>query len=621
MPIKLFIDFETYYDTDYSLRKMTPIEYVLDPRFEMIGCAVAIDDGTPKFLDDKHFRALLARLDPADTIAIAHNALFDMLILVLRYGFEPSLMVDTMGMCRMLKYYRTGRVSLEVMSRELGLPEKGKALAKVIGMRAKDIQAADLWLEFAAYAVGDVVNCRGIFKALRSSVPRDEWLVMDMVIRCAVMPSLVADENLLAEHLAQVQADKQALLDRVGLAPETLQSNDKFAQALITLGVDPPRKTSLKTGKETWAFARSDKDFQALVDDDNPEVQALMAARLGIKSTLEESRTERFLNISRLEWPAKWAGKSWMPIPLKFSGAHTHRFSGDWQLNMQNLPGRKGTKALRRSLRAPPGYAIVAVDASQIEARLNAWISGEQKLLQLFRDKGDPYLDFAMKIYRRQLTKADKVERFLGKTSILGLGYGMGGAKFFETVRIQSVEQGIEIDMTPWRASEIVYLYRDTYQGIRTSWGKLDALIPLLAREPSFQTFGPGGAVVFLKERIRIPASGLPIHYHNIQNVDGQWRYNFGREVKTLYGGKCLENIIQHLASVVIRQAAVRVYKKTRLRFVHQIHDELLYVVPQSDADWVKDLVVAEMSVEPEWAPGAPLSAEGKIGENYGEME
>ena len=120
-----------------------------------------------------------------------------------------------------------------------------------------------------------------------------------------------------------------------------------------------------------------------------------------------------------------------MPVPFKYSGAHTHRFSGDWSINLQNLPR---DSELRKALRAPKGKVVVAVDTSQIEARINAMLSGQKDLVDAFREGRDVYCEFATVIYGRQITKADKVERFVGKTAVLSLGYGSGAAAFPEHV-------------------------------------------------------------------------------------------------------------------------------------------------------------------------------------------
>ena len=619
----VFADFETYYDQQYSLRRMTPVEYILDPRFECIGCAIAEGDGPVAFLEPDELRRYLAGLDPSRTVMVAHNASFDMAIMAWCFGFVPRLMVDTMAMARALVYHKTGSVALASIAKHLGLQTKGDAIHKVVGMGRAAIKAAGLWPEYSAYATGDVEICRGAFKRWRGQFPKSEFQIMDAVIRAVVVPRFQLDQTVLAEHLNQIRADKAALLARTGMEDRSvLMSNERFAEALQSLGVDPPRKTSPTTGNETWAFAKSDTEFLELENHESPEVQALVSARLGLKSTLEETRTERFIAISHLSWPAGTdpgsAGQRWMPIPLRYSGAHTHRFSGDWGLNMQNLPARKGTKALRRSLAAPRGCKVVAVDASQIEARITAWLAGEQHLVTLFANNGDPYLDFAERIFGRKLNKKEhKVERFLGKTCILGLGYGMGHAKFQHTVNIQAADQGFELRVTEARAREIVYLYRDVYKNIKALWGQLNDLLPGLSREAILHPIGP---VVLGFQSIILPNT-MRIHYHNLRSQPDGWVYDFGREKKRIYGGKTLENIVQALARIVIMDAANRITARTGFYWANQVHDELVFVVPAGDAESLLAIAIEEMSRRPDWAPDLPLAAEGEIADNYGDLK
>lgn len=620
---RVFVDFETYYDQQYSLRRMTPVEYILDPRFECIGCAVAEDDGPVEFMEPDDLRRYLQSLDPNRVSMVSHNALFDMAIMAWRFGFVPRLMVDTMSMARALVYPRTGSVALASVAKHLGLQAKGDTIQKVAGMGRAAIKAAGLWPAYVDYAVGDADICRGIFHKLRHQLPRSEYQVMDAVIRAAVVPRFQLDQTVLAEHLHQIRADKAALLARTGMEDRSvLMSNQRFAEALQSLGVDPPRKTTTKGDGETWAFAKTDPAFLELEHHEDPAVQALVSARLGLKSTLEETRTERFIAISHLSWPAGTdpgsGGQTWMPIPLRYSGAHTHRFSGDWGLNMQNLPARKGTKALRRSLKAPRGCKVVAVDASQIEARLTAWLAGEQHLVDLFARGGDPYLDFAERIFGRKLNKKEhKVERFLGKTCILGLGYGMGHTKFQHTVNIQAADQGFSLRVTEGRAREIVYLYRDVYKSIASLWNALKELIPGLSREALLHPIGP---VVLGYQSVILPNT-MRIQYHNLRSEPDGWVYDFGREKKRLYGGKMLENIIQALARIIIMDAANRIYRRTGFYWANQVHDELVFVVPDADAEPLLELAIEEMSRRPEWGPDLPLAAEGAIADNYGDLK
>lgn len=116
-----------------------------------------------------------------------------------------------------------------------------------------------------------------------------------------IEPKLELDLELLEAHLIDVRDRKERLLLNLeaGVGKEDLMSNDKFAGLLRGLGVEPPHKISPATGKETYAFAKTDEGFKALQEHDMYEVQALVAARLGNKSTLEETRTQRFIDIAK----------------------------------------------------------------------------------------------------------------------------------------------------------------------------------------------------------------------------------------------------------------------------------------------------------------------------------
>ena len=159
-----------------------------------------------------------------------------------------------------------------------------------------------------------------------------------------------------------------------------LASNPQFAEVLRSFGVEPPMKTSLTTGKETYALAKNDEGFIELSEHGNPVVQQLCSVRLGTKSTIEESRVERFIGIGA-------RNKGLLPIPLKYYGAHTGRWSGLDSVNLQTLPSRdKAKKALKNSIMAPPGHYIINCDSSQIEARVLAWWAGQDDVVEQFRN-------------------------------------------------------------------------------------------------------------------------------------------------------------------------------------------------------------------------------------------
>jgi len=616
----IFLDFETYYSAEYSLRRMTPVEYVLDHRFECIGCAVKEElDGEAYWVDGEDLPLFFADLDPADTILVTHNALFDMCIVEWRYDFTPRLMVDTLGIARATLGHKLKSLSLANVAMALELGVKGGTVQKVIGMCAAAIKQAGLYDEYIAYAINDVELCAGIYKKLVKSrlFPTSELVVMDMVLRCGIQPQMRVDQCVLTEHLALVRVNKAQLLSQVSQTREELMSNEKFAIALASLGVDPPRKISLTTGKETWAFAKTDPDFIELENHEDPQVQALVAARLGYKSTLEETRTEKFLSIARLNWLGK--DQELMPMPLRYSGAHTHRLSGDWGMNVQNMP-RGG--ALRSALIAPPGHVILAADASQIEARIVAWLCDQHDLVKQFEDGEDVYSTFASKVFKKPVNKKDNpAERFIGKTAILGLGYGLGWVKFQKTIMMQSAAQtGTRIVLTDEEAQNVVGTYRSGFAAVPKMWNMLDDHITIMAAKLGDFSIGP---CQFRKGYIALP-NGLRLNYLDLDSSDDGWTYTYGGKTKKLYGGSLLENIVQALARIIVMDAGVRLRAKFAqygIQLALQVHDELVYVVPTELANTCKQIALEEMSRRPAWAPSLPLAAEAGWGKTYADAK
>ena len=128
-------------------------------------------------------------------------------------------------------------------------------------------------------------------------------------------------------------------------------------------------------------------------------------------------------------------------MELKYYGALTGRYSGGGGVNFQNLPKEGMIAELRTLLIPPAGHKLVVVDAASIEARVLAWLAGDEKLCNAFRNNVDIYSDFASDFYQVEVRKpnaSDSLEqtkelkrlRQMGKVAILGLGYGMGPRKF-----------------------------------------------------------------------------------------------------------------------------------------------------------------------------------------------
>jgi DNA polymerase len=619
---KIYGDFETYWSEDYTLsdKKRTTIDYILDPRWETIGCGIAVDNDAPFWLPrDKVEDFLNAQTEPY--IFISHNALFDASILAYRYGIFPTLSIDTMGMARaiLMATLPQGKVRLEVVAEHLKIGRKGKTVLKTKGLHRKDLEANPrLYNEFVAYCKNDTDLCRQIYLKLRKQFPAREHIIMDMIIRTTTHLQLQLNMQHLADHLAVVRAGKQKLLDRIKFTKEDLMSNPKFASALKSLGVEPPTKTSPATGELTWAFARSDEDFMQLLEHDDPDVQALVAARVGYKSTLEETRTQKFINIGNSTIDSY--RETYIPMPLRYSGAHTHRFSSDWGLGAQNIPVRK-SKLLRESIIAPAGHIILACDAAQIEARLVAWFAKQLDLLKGFEEGRDVYKEFASILFQTPIDQINKIQRFVGKECILGLGFQLGPAKLYRTLVFKAQDQGLTIDVDLKDTIKWVDVFRNKNNAIKHYWYYLSNLIPDLADGGRPSQLIRGCCEVKHQE-IKLP-NGLSLYYHDLKLAeDGfEWWYTYGGRRKKLFAGKLLENVIQAFDRIIVMDAAVRIYQRTGYRIAHQVHDEIIYVVPESEVDALKAVVLEEMTRRPSWGPDLPLKAEAKIGLNYGDLQ
>lgn len=610
----LFADLESYFTKDYSLRKMSTPAYILDPRFELLGVAVAYDLEPARWIDGPDFNAWVAKQDLSRTMVVSHNAMFDASVFAWRYCMQPAMWGDTLSMARATMRKDNRSLSLASLARYLKLPAKEAFTANFINWRYADVKGDPrMYAGLVEYAKHDLDLCRALFLHMHRHIFDGEMRVIDMVIRACVEPQLQLDTHALVEHLHAVQTDKANLMARVAATREDLMSNPKFAAALQELGVEPPLKTSPATGRQTWAFAKNDPEFEALKEHENPEVQTLVAARLGMKSTLEETRCERLLELSRLDWGD---GQPWLPVPLNYSGAHTHRLSGAWNLNLQNLT--RGSK-LRKAIKAPPGYKVVVADASQIEARINAFINHEDKLLRSYHEGADPYSGFASDVFGRKITKADKHERFIGKTCILGLGYGMGWPKFQATVAMQSrLQLGTKLDLSDREARRIVDLYRNTFKQIVGGWRECDVTIQYMYEDIRQRFFG--GSIRTEKHALPLP-NGLKLFYHNLRQTPDGWLFDYAGQTKKIYGAKLVENIVQALARIHIMEVAQRVKTNYGYDFALQVHDELVYVVADERAEWFKEFLLLEMCIPAPWLDGCPLAAEGGVGDNYGDAK
>jgi len=603
----LTVDFETYYtSTDLGFKKQTTEEYVRDPRFEEIGVSVKDGDGETQWFSGsrEETKAWLDQFDWAHSMAVAHNALFDMAILNWHYDIRPFAIADTLSMARAIHGIEVGN-SLGKLVAFYELGKKGDDTVWAINLRRKDFTAQQL-AQYGAYCVNDVNLTYDLFLTLLPTFKRTELKLIDTTIRMFTEPVLRLDPDLLLKHLTEVRLHKAELLAAAGSSVEDLMSNNKFADKLIELGVEPPMKISATTGKEALALAKTDEGFKALAEHPDLRVQALVAARLGNKTTLEETRTERLLGI---------ANRGLIPVPLSYYAAHTGRWGGADKLNFQNLPARgANANKLKRAILAPAGHVIIDCDSAQIEARVLAWFAEQNDLTEAFERKEDVYKIMAAEIYRKSMGEISTHERFIGKTTILGSGYGMGAEKF----RGQLKTVGVEITLE--EAQRIIDTYRSTYPKITSLWAKGSASIEAMSKGRTAK-WGRDGVVTIVKDGIVMP-NGLTQRYPNLKKVrdkDGkqQYIYDSRKGVTKLYGGKLTENICQGLARCIIGEQMLKIAK--RYRVVLTVHDAVACIAPKEEAEEAVAYVMECMRYVPDWATGIPLNCEAGFGESYGD--
>jgi len=602
----LNIDFETYYSLKFSLSKLTTEEYVRAPQFETIGVAVKRnDEETQWFSGTKaQTKRWLDKWDWANSVAVAHNAMFDMAILNWRYDIRPKRIVDTLSMLRAIDGPHAGNSLAKAVER-YGLGEKGTEVINALGKRRLDFTDEDLE-RYGEYCINDVELTHKLFEVLAPLTPVSELRLIDLTIKMFTEPVLELDKGVLRAHLDNVRAKKVKLMDAIVADRDALMSNPKLATLLESLGVSPPTKISARTGKEAFAFAKSDEGFKALLEHADPRVQAVVAARLGVKSTLEETRTERFINI---------ADRGPLPVPLRYYAAHTGRWGGDDKVNLQNLPRKS---PLKKSMLAPEGYVFIDCDSSQIEARTLAWLAGQDDLVDAFNLGEDVYKIMATAIYEVPLDEVTDAQRFVGKTTILGCGYGMGAVKF------QAQLKTFGVSLPSSECASIVYKYRDQFDHIPLLWEQGDkALDALMSTRTA--PLGKHEAVLVDTFGIKLP-NGMYLRYDNLRKERDKksGRDQFVYDVKKgysklptyIYGGKLIENVCQALARIIIGEQMLMIARKYRV--VMTVHDAVGALAPVEEADKARAFVEACMRMRPKWAPTLPLNCESKIGASYG---
>lgn len=658
------LDFETFFDDNYTLKKMSTSEYVRDKRFKAQMVGIKIGRRKTKIVLASKIKTELQAIDWKTHSLLSHNTAFDGLILSHHYGIVPKFYYDTLSMARGLHSNDIG-ASLDEVAAYYG---KGNKIPDVLE-RTRGVLVWDKQLNEDAglYCANDVDLMYEIFIEMLKVYPHSEIELIHLIIQMFCDPVLKVDiPRVQAEYDREVERRKSLLLqtiDNIKEVPEGLLkgaekllqgeermmliakrivgSSEKFADLLRAEGVDPPKKISpawIKTPKEertddkkwAYAFAKTDEEFITLPDRfeewaadldlnnkrDIPKlaarqerIQNLIDVRLAVKSTTNITRAARFLE----------AGRDGMSLPAGYAyyRAHTGRLGGNNKMNMQNLT-RKGE--LRLSILAPPGHNLVVGDSGQIECRVNGWLWGQDDLLDAFRaaDQGvgrDAYCNFADNVFGRVITKKDEEERFVGKVCVLGLGFMMGGPKLqltFAKGALGGPRMYFELD----RCKDIVGTYRRKNYRIVEGWEICKGIIEDMAAGRT----GRWKCISWEKNTIWLP-NGMALKYPDLRKSRNEetgwdeWTYQSKTMRKKIYGGLLCENIVQALARIIVMWQMLQINKTYRP--VMTTHDEIVVLARTRSAPKADHMLHKIMCTPPEWCPDLPLNSEGGYAVNY----
>lgn len=645
------LDLETFWSPTHTLSKMNPILYCLHPETEIISISAKFGNHpTDVIFGEQNVIDALKKIDWSDKLVIAHNnSGFDAMILAWRCGVRPAMWGCTLAMAKP-HFGKTIGVSLaalvehyqdELAAMGIATRKDNSALVNTRGKHLTDFTPDELEA-MKVYNRNDTEQCAGLFSLLLKRTSKCEMRLIDATIRMLVEPKFEVDIPMLEAALLEEQARKRQLLVQIGkqagafwpgmddedvitAAQTTLASAPKFAEFLRGLGVDVPMKPSPSNPEKMIpALSKTDEAFIALQDSDNELVALAASARLGVKSTQVETRLASFIAVAQA-----CGGK--MPIALAYYGGHTGRWGGALGLNQQNLPriGRdkqgnivpKISNALRMCLRAPKGYKVVVADLSGIELRVNHFLWKVESSMALYQEspgEADLYKDFATTLYNVAFDEVTKDQRQIGKVAHLGLGFGAGWKTF---ITIAKTMGGVDID--EGESKSIVSSWRRMYSAIQQGWKKCQNALTAIVTGAT-QAVDPWGLVVTTPEGFRLP-SGRTIYYpelrQEVENGSATWKMGRGRNTTYLNGGKCDENIVQALARDVIADNMLEVKKLTGHWPVLSVHDELIYIVPDDEAESHLATVQGVMRTPPKWWPELVTWSEGDIAQSYGEAK
>ncbi len=600
----VIIDYETRFGDTYTLSKMTTESYIRDSRFKAHGAAIKWQHNIPaRWYDEAELRHVLKNEDWSDKWVIAHHGQFDHAISAWHYDVHPRMLGCTLAMARLLLGNHIG-VSLDSVREQFGLLKKTTPYSLFRNKTWDEIDQSTRGL-IGDGACDEVESIWKLFGILSQQFPASQYEVVDIMLRMFVEPVLQGDLDLFGQIWEAESKRKNDLLQQLAVT-ESLREH----------GVEPATKNGKDdrdgNPRSIYAFAKTDEFMKDLLEDEDPIVRTLAEARLGVKSTILQTRAET------LGWMAR---RGPLAVYLRPYGARTTRPSGGDRSNFLNfkkidpdMPVDLTNTSIKQAIVAPEGYLLAEIDNSQIQCRLVNFLAGQDDVIERFRNGEDPYTKVASQFYGYAVNKKDHpTQRQAGKVIELQAGFGSGGEKIRATLRTKA-----NIIITPAEGVLARDAYRDTHPAVVNLWKTGNRMIARLAGGDPLD-WGP---VHIRDNRMWLP-NGAPLVYDTLEYYkddeagESYWRVKTRRGWEKIYGAKLVADLCQSLDWTLTTEAMVRI-SRMGYRVLSTTYDSLLLLIPKDGKEQDHlERCKAEFRRVPVWLQGIPLDCEGELSERW----
>lgn len=602
-----------------------------------------------------------------DTKLYAHNASFEIAIfrhVLTRHGF-PEIPLDRWECVAAIAAYANLPRGLDSVTKRLELAvrkdmsgrESMLAVATPQGSRKNPIRRENGefvggWFDenprnhekVGVYCGGDVIATAHAHQALPQlpAFERKVWLLDQEINRAGVaidVPMCRGARRIIEEE--RIRANSR-LAEITDYKITTADQDERIKKYLLANGVPVPYKFNKKGKYVPSLDAEAVKDMlgypESWMPDDCREILEIrqklafsaVDKYLSALVAVEEDGRCRYQILYHAAGPGRFGGKVVQFQNLKRGGGkHTYIdliTRGNYD-EVYKASGGRPLDALAQSVRllikAPQGRKLIISDLTQIEARILAWLAGEEHLLELFIRREDIYIDMAARIYGIDPSEVTDDQRQMGKVAILGLGYGCGYQKF---VSVAWAMGGVVINEETSR--EVVRIYRESYPKIRQYWYDLGRAAADSIRNRAKVHVGCVYFDMWRRWLTCTLPSGRSLHYFDpivtagdrgpeIRYLDGKHDKNADSDGYTrTHGPKLTENIDQAIGRDILCEALLRIRDRVPGFTSLHIHDEVHTEVDTNDQT-AKDTVHSCMCEVPSWAAGLPIAAKTHESERY----